>query len=283
MAQSSIALMLLSHQIDRLLSLGILLMAKKSTEELLKATREAAAAYVEDLPHMREVVNRQNIDKGELRRLSNVLRRLLIDNGGDLRNIAAPRIGRVTLLSFDNSPILKAKGPSPSFFQSGGASLFGVFFRAAMLSTGQSSQEPDHFNYEQTVSLPLDNFLAQKVLCLKGNWTSRREVIKYIANIASGVHSGVPKEADHLLLDQIRNAATYSVIPVPPEYGEPAGATMPSYTFNLEVLKDSEKEFAYSAGAIDPVLVELLAVAHLLTISPDIGKLESNIKLELGI
>jgi hypothetical protein len=57
----------------------------KNNHELILATREAAAAFVEDIPHVREVVNRANADRGELRRLSNVLRRLLlVDNGGDL-------------------------------------------------------------------------------------------------------------------------------------------------------------------------------------------------------
>jgi hypothetical protein len=76
-------------------------MVKKTTEELLNVTRGAAMALVEDLPHIREVVNRPDPDKGELRRLSNELRRLLIDNGGDLRDVAAPRIGRFKLLSFE--------------------------------------------------------------------------------------------------------------------------------------------------------------------------------------
>ncbi|MCC8976422.1 hypothetical protein [Bradyrhizobium brasilense] len=260
-------------------------MAKKTTEELLAATRGAAAAFIEDMPHIREVVRRQNIDKGELRRLSNVLRRLLVDNGGDLRDVAAPRIGRFSLLSFDNNPVFKAeqKGPAFPFFQSGGASVFGVFFRAAIVDTPGREYPVIGFNPEQMVALALDNFLSQRVLCLKGKWAARRDVIKYIANIASGVHSGTPKDPEHILLNRIRHAAAYSVIPVPSEYGAPAGATMPSYAFNVDVLTDIEKELTYSATAVDPVLIEMLAVAHLLTISPDIEKLEGHIRTELGV
>jgi hypothetical protein len=72
-------------------------MTPEIVKELKLATRDAAAAFVEDMPHIREVLNRVNPDRGELRRLSNPLRRLLIDNGGDLRDIAAPRIGRFKL------------------------------------------------------------------------------------------------------------------------------------------------------------------------------------------
>lgn len=117
---------------------GAFMGSPKSIEELLLASRGAAAAFIEDMPHVREVLNRPDPDRGEIRRMSNILRRLLIDNGGDLRGVAAPRIGRSTLQSPDNAPILKLARNTPiPFFQSAGASVFGVIFRAGMLEIDQ--------------------------------------------------------------------------------------------------------------------------------------------------
>lgn len=47
-------------------------------EEMLAATRMAAAALLEDMQYIREVVERSEPSRGELRRLSGTLRRLLI-------------------------------------------------------------------------------------------------------------------------------------------------------------------------------------------------------------
>jgi hypothetical protein len=48
--------------------------------QLLQATREAAAAFVEDMACIRETLARADkITPGEIRRLSAILRRLLVD------------------------------------------------------------------------------------------------------------------------------------------------------------------------------------------------------------
>jgi hypothetical protein len=255
----------------------------KSTEELLLTTRAAAAAFVEDMPHVREVLNRVDPDRGEIRRMSNILRRLLVDKGGDLRDIAAPRIGRFSLLSPDNSPVLKAsRRIQLPFYESAGVSAYGVFFRAAMVNQGTKPLSLENFDPEKAISLPMDNFLSQQVICLKGQWASRRDVIKYIANIASGVHSGSPKEPVHHLLNRVRRAARYSAVAVPAEMGAPPGTLMSSQSFNMGALGDGELPFTYSAKDIDPVLVELLAAAYFLAESPDIAKLENHIISELS-
>jgi hypothetical protein len=60
-------------------------LAARKREETL----EAAAAFLEDMQHIREILARPNPIRGELRRLSNILRRLLPDR--DLQNIAPCR------------------------------------------------------------------------------------------------------------------------------------------------------------------------------------------------
>jgi hypothetical protein len=145
-----------------------------------------------------------------------------------------------------------------------------------MVVSGQAPEILSHFNPDQTVSLPMDNFLAQNVICLKGKWATRRDVIKYIANIGSGVHSGRDKEDVHHLLNRVRRACRYSA---------PGGASpdqLAGVHFNLEALGEGDIPFIYTEADIDPVLVELLASAHFLAISPDIINLETVVKQELA-
>lgn len=256
-------------------------MTPEKKRELLLATHEAAAAFAEDIPHIRQVINRQDTDRGDIRRLSNVIRRLLVDGGGDLRDIATPRIGRFTLSSPDNSWVFKQERNVPfPFYQSGGATVFGIFLRAPMFDN--NNRNTQGLNPENVVALPLDNFLSQKVMCLKGKWASRRDVIKYMANIASGVHSGTAKEDSHLMLNRMRRVATYAAIPVPDHLEHVPGQLMPSIKFNVDAFDDSDLPMTYDAGHIDPVLVELMAAANYLVQSPDVIKLEAEVAKELA-
>jgi hypothetical protein len=253
-------------------------------QQLLAATREAAAAFIEDMPHIREIVSKPNPNRGDPRRLSNILRRLLIDNGGDLRDIAAPRIGKVLLSTPDNKPFYKLDQQQPYvFFGSGGAETFGANIRAAMQMRGSINPGPGEarallpqfergFDGQGCVSLPIDNFLSQRVLCLAGKWVTRRDTIKYVANIASGVHSGSPKENVEKLIADIRKAASYRVV---------NGAfTMAFNPSNISPFPIIEK-FQYQPDAIDPVLAEVLAAARYLIQSSDVQKLESAARQEL--
>jgi len=255
------------------------------SQQLLAATREAAAAFVEDMPHICELLNKTNLDRGDPRRLSNILRRLLIDNNGDLRDIAAPRMGKVTIATPDNKPFYKLDEKQPYvFFGSGGATIFGVNLRAAMQLRGSINPGPGEarallpkfepgFDGQGWIPLPIDSFLSQKVLCLKGRWVNRRDAIKYVANVGSGVHSGAPREEVEKLVAEIRRAATYSV----------ANSAF-AMTFNQSNTSPFPilGQFKYQPDAIDPVLAEVLAAAHYLSVSPDIQKLVSLVKEELS-
>jgi hypothetical protein len=78
---------------------------------MIAATYESALAMVGDIQHMREVVEKPEPTPGDIWRLSNPLRRILIENNGDLRKIAPPRIGRIKLLVPDILPPHPAGGP----------------------------------------------------------------------------------------------------------------------------------------------------------------------------
>ena len=70
------------------------------------ATAPAAKALVEDLDHIRAVLNRRFISKAEIRRLSAVICRILVNE--ELLHIAAPRVGKLTVQAVDCSRFYEA-------------------------------------------------------------------------------------------------------------------------------------------------------------------------------
>jgi hypothetical protein len=101
---------------------------------------------------------------------------------------------------------------------------------------------------------------------------SRKEVIEYVANIASGVHSGSPKKPEEVTLARIRSSARL--------YLKPDG------TIHLELFAHGidvdETTFRHTPDAIDPVFIELLAAATFLAKSPFVADLEQTIREELA-
>jgi hypothetical protein len=239
-------------------------LARESDDRTI-STRETAAAFIEDMRHLRDVVNKP--DATELRRLTNILRRLLID--GDLGKIAAPRIGRFEVLSPDNKPFLNFQY---EFFGSASVICFGIYVRAASVQT-TAAKQPNvaGFDPNRTVELGLHNFLRQRVLCFQNQWVTRQQAIKYIAHIGSGVHSGVAKEGIDKAIARIRKCAAYRAI----------GDTC-NLSFDIAAFGQKEPPFRYTPEAIDPVLVEVLAAGHFLQLSPDIRRLEDDIRSEFA-
>jgi hypothetical protein len=249
-------------------------MSTEVRQQLLAATKSAAAAFIEDMAYFRDLLKRKEIKADEIRRSSAELRRLLIDNGGDLEKIAAPRIGRVHILAPQNNPYYRIGDKSPfTFFSSGGVTLFGATFRGMVVNMGNSSA-PNMSKYgpEDTLPLSADGFLSQRVLCLKGRWITRRLLIKYIAHVGHGVHSGAIKDDNEKIVEQLRRVVTC---------GAPPHAALIS--FHIDALNEQkEVPFKYEPKSIDIALVELLATMHFLSISPDIIELEKVISAELA-
>ena len=94
---------------------------------------------------------------------------------------------------------------------------------------------------------------------------TRAAVIKYVANVSSGVHSDAPKEAGEKLLELIshNNKISYD-------------KDKDHYTLNLG--DNPNKEFSYTPESIDIVLVELLATARFIVEAPDIINLEKVVR-----
>jgi hypothetical protein len=243
---------------------------------LLESTKEAAAAFVEDMTYLREAVQRADrTTPGELRRLSAILRRLLIEK--DLRSIAPPRIGSLSLLMPDNSAIYTAtRKQSVRIFESGGIHVFNNEIRAIITGTrGGISLDPA-FDKNKTVAVSQDGFLNQRVLAHNDEWATRAQVIKYIANSSAGVHSkstkpSSPPESFEVLLSRLRRCLKFTK----------EGDTGVKITVDWAAFAGiNSYDFKWAPNSIDSVLVELLCAAHFLSISPDIQALELAIHKE---
>jgi hypothetical protein len=248
--------------------------AKKA---MIHATRDTAAAMIDDLQHMREVIAKTEPTPGDIRRLSNPLRRILLDNGGDLRKIAPPRIGKLELLVPDIRPLIKSGEKVPyNLFSAGLAEVLGMSLDALMMPV---RQVPGYVP-ERVISVRLDGFLSQRIICFNNVWISRADVIKYVANVGHGVHSGDPREPKHELIKIIRHIATVHM--------DDSGVF--TMTFDQQLLRstdpkpqpstDTDKPLAINKSAMDIVLIQLMSAIRYLTTSPDILRLEEIIRQE---
>lgn len=238
--------------------------------QLWEQTREQTEVLLDDLQHIRSVIAKDDTDSGDVRRLSGILRRLLVNR--EITKIATPRIGKLVLSAPDNNPIYKAARKTPHlFFLSGRVNIFGWngTLWAIDVDPGTPPEQykqkvlPDDFDQERTIELRLENFLAQRVLCYRGQWANREQVIKYVANVASGVHTTAPRSKDQILLAQIRSANRISY--------RDGGVHVALLDHGLD---SDETKFRCTPDSIDPVLIELLSAGHFLSISPEVKRLE---------
>jgi hypothetical protein len=237
---------------------------------LLASTRAAAIALIEDLEHLRMVVSAAAASQpstGDLRRMSAVLRRLLVDR--DLPRIAAPRIGKIRLKAPDNSTAYRADRVSPlAFFASGGATTAGIWMRAAyLLNAPNDVMSKGQASFDNLVALPPDNFLDQRVVALNGEWVNRRDIIKFVANTASGVHSGAPETNEEKLIARMRHILKY-------DNG--------GLRFDMAPLRRASDSYVLQPGDVDVALVELLCMATFLIESADVSRLVGIIQSELA-
>lgn len=241
-------------------------------EEMRRVTHDAAIAFVEDMDHIRGLIAQKEISRTELRHLSAILRRLLVE--GDISNIAAPRMGRMEIKAPDNNPIYKNKNLNYlHIFVSGRANIFGwkgvLIIWVTPPGVEGAGMFPGETNFDpsRTIDLPLKNFLSQKVIFSKGQWVSRKAVIKYVAQVMSGVHSGAPKTPDDIFLDRIRQGNSVS---------KSKSGKSELWLRKRETAADNGG-LVYRKDEIDMTLIEILATARFLAASPDIAALEKMI------
>lgn len=242
-------------------------------QQLLSATKEAAVAFLQDMEHIREIANKGAPNSAELRRVSGTLRRLLVDHGGDIRKLAPPRVGPISLRTLDNSEYYTLSHKFPyALFISG---KLGPPFDCRGITQHRPHQPAfKHPAVKENIfiDVSLDGFLSNKILCINTSWLTRRDTIKYIANTACGVHSGRHQDKQDIDFLRLRGCASFSV----------EGNGMSHTRINLEAHLLAQPDFVFKPNEVDPVLNELYITCYLLTISPDISKLEEAIKSELG-
>lgn len=231
-----------------------------------KLTAEAALALVDDLSHMRNLMQQSTISVGDVRRMSALLRRLLIDR--DLIAVASARIGKIKLIAPDLKPIfvLSRKTP-PLFFSACGCEIFGFKIASALAQQGQRPTAIPGYSPDATTLLNLDGFLNQDVIQFRDVWIKRREIIKYIASIASGVHSSQVREESHSLIRHVRHVGWATL------EGE-----QPAFGLNLSALDGPDPGIVPDKSRLDFILLELMSAAHYLIASPDVCTLTKDIE-----
>jgi hypothetical protein len=241
--------------------------------KLLASTREQATALFDDLHYLRDIAASRIQSAPEIRRASSVLRRLLVER--DIASVAAPRIGRFMFSMPDNRIFYKAANEvSFTFFASGDTEVFGVKFRHAIVDLNYPQAGRRHLGMviPQRMRTRLDGFMSQRVLCLNGQWVTRADVIKHVANVASGVHSGIATTLADETISRIRRSVWYT-----------KSRDSVKITCDMAALElRSEPLFTYSPERIDPALLELLATITQILASEDTERLEHIIKQELS-
>jgi hypothetical protein len=260
-------------------------LSEQDKKAMLEATRDSAAAFVEDCDRMRRTLAAAPPDRADLRALSNTLRRLLVNR--EVQEIAAPRVGRFIIDAPDEKPMIDfALKQTLKFFASAGATIrFGdgnhVAYRSIYAAEGNIKGQPSGFDPDRRVPLRVDNFISQRVFYIHGRWITRTRIIQHVANIGSGVHSSSPQTEVDKSIASIRCSVRFSVgqtMPIGAKSDSP-----PIIEFRQDALSPGPLQFEYTKGSIDPLLVEMLSTAKYLCESQNTALLEAQIKQELGI
>lgn len=241
--------------------------------KLIADTRSQAVAFLDDMRYLRDMCGRTELSAPMLRRTSSVLRRLLIER--DITQVAAARVGRIRFSMPDNRAFYNAAEIAPlTFFASGGFTSFGIYIRGVTLSLrGGSPRIKFDSSNDEPIPGRLDNFLSQHVISYNGLWASRADVVKFVANVASGVHSGSVTTQIEEMLSYVQRAVWYSRNKENSAF---------SVTFDMHALQlKAEPAFRYSPENIDPTLIEILSTIMYMTKSRDIIQLEETIEREL--
>lgn len=232
---------------------------------LLERTRDAAAALVEDMHHIREIAKEgaPGPSRADMRRLSAVLRRLIVED--DLQRVANPRVGRLKIPASDTKTIIALKPSAHLIVGNNGSRLI----------AGPMSRLPGNPDHNGRILINADSFRVQPTLCFRGMWVRRLDVIKYVANTLSGVHSNSRDigSNEYRILSAARACLTRTV--------NADGST--NVKLDNSLFSEVVASPTYDPGSLDPVLLDLLFTAELLGKTEDIAQLESVIKAELGI
>ena len=220
-------------------------------------TFDSAKALADDLQFIRRFVGSPNPEAGDIRRMSALLRRILVD--ATLERIAAPRVGKLLIRTMKTDDIVRLNRADPiEFLGLGGVSMFGMEIFAIHLGGSGASEWPSPLNTELTPN----DFLKQGVIVWNGRWISRRDIIRYIANVADGVHAGEDKTELDRLIRRVRGTFGMSF---------QDGTT--TFTINHNAFVAVEIPKTLTNAVVDWPLLEVWSAGANLVASPDVQRL----------
>lgn len=244
----------------------------------IERTRDAALVLADDLQHIRDIASRPLPSPGDLRRMSSLLRRILVE--GDLRKVANPRVGKVVIKAPDYRVLHRANENRPFLLVS--ADHFetdGITYMELILEEDEVGENPrylPHYDSSDLIDLFVEPFQNQKVICYRGKWVTRAQVIKYVANVGHGVHTGDARDAYELLIRKVRQSVF-----ITKQQLVPNGPEAQLVHCNFDALAAEDPPIEFRPDRLDLALLHLLSTAQLLTSSPDVIELERVI-MEVG-
>jgi hypothetical protein len=238
--------------------------------QLKAETASAARALVEDLADLRAIVAEDDPKPKDIRRFSAQMRRILTE--GDLRKVAAPRVGRIEIDAPDLRLLYRSNEQWPILFASAElVTMHGILTSAIVFDKfdrPDQARDLEALNLDARVLLTPENFLAQRVICYEGKWVTRGDIIKYVAIVAHGVHSeDASKYPSWQLLRKVRHAVVRTL-----------KDDMPNFEINEAAYGLDDPAIYEGPDRWDMALVPLVSTAQLLTASPQVVELEAIIR-----
>ncbi|WP_411361151.1 hypothetical protein [Pseudidiomarina sp. YC-516-91] len=220
----------------------------------MDSDKELDITIYEDIRHLTNLLNTPDTKNADIRNSVHILRRLLIHN--DLQKSANSRKFELVIDAPDVKPFVKAtRYGLLEFYQAGGANVLGVYVSGSMVAKGQSHRlnriMRDH-HPENSVPLKIGSFLRQQCFSLKGEFVTREDVIKYVANKAGNAH--FDRKGRDTVIDKIRGSCEIRLT----EEG------YPSFGFNFDAFENDDFSFNPDPRNIDPVFIEVAATAKYL-------------------
>lgn len=248
-------------------------MDPEKRKELIEQTREEALLFVEDLEHLKSVSEKTKTSPVDLRHASAILRRWLVEDL--LKRIAGPRIGKLLVISVNNNPIYQSMRKKPAnIFVSGGASVHGIQLAAVVRQEGNVTFDFRDYSPDKTIELNIDSFKKQKVIFSDGEWITRHQVIKFVANVGSGVHAGKINETWEKILGDFRGQISIRLEQIE------GGENQPTITWAVGAPGAKITPGKYDPTMINGVLLEIISTVHFLINSPDMERLKEAVVSE---
>lgn len=250
-------------------------MKTKASRDLLGETREAAIAIFEDFSILRDISTRLETRPVHLRHASAVLRRWLVEN--QIARVAAPRVGRLKILAIDNNPVYRfERSHGIVAFVTGGAQVHGVYLAGAMMSEGRQSSDITGYHPDILIPFGIETFLKQRVIYSQGEWFTRLQVVKFVANADNGVHGHGAREDWEKKLSGFRQEVSVNLV------SGPTGELTPSVNWRSGDSLSVANYTKYDPSLINALLLEVVSAISFLVKSPDLVDLIDVIKVELG-